>query len=143
VRYWDTSGLVQMMARQPGWELAEDWAATDETLVTSWLTKVECWSAFTRLLRMEAMDERALALAAHDLDDVLADAHQVVLSEAVRDEALALLQRHPLRAADALHLASALTWADGVAIGNEFVTFDRRLAEAARREGFTVLTDGD
>jgi predicted nucleic acid-binding protein len=46
---------------------------------------------------------------------------------------------HPLRAADALQLGSAIVAADGDPSSLEFVTFDRRLAEAALREGFPVL----
>jgi predicted nucleic acid-binding protein len=46
---------------------------------------------------------------------------------------------HPLRAADALQLGAALFAADGDPQSLELVTLDRRLADAARREGFPVL----
>ena len=47
---------------------------------------------------------------------------------------------HPLRAADALQLGAALVAADGDPQSLELVTLDNRLAEAARLEGFSVLT---
>lgn len=47
-----------------------------------------------------------------------------------------LLRVHPLRAADALQLAAALTWA-GSRPSEEFVTLDERLRETARLEGLT------
>ncbi|MGB3551121.1 MAG: hypothetical protein WA993_10545 [Candidatus Binatus sp.] len=46
---------------------------------------------------------------------------------------------HSLRAADALQLGAALVAADGDPQSLELVTLDRRLADAARREGFPVL----
>jgi len=49
-----------------------------------------------------------------------------------------LLERYPLRAADALQLAAALEWCEGKPAGNVFLTFDRRLGEAAGLAGFTL-----
>jgi hypothetical protein len=50
-----------------------------------------------------------------------------------------LLALHPLRAADALHLAAALVACEERPQLLPFVTLDGRLGDAARREGFTVL----
>jgi len=57
----------------------------------------------------------------------------------VRSEAERVVETHPLRAADALQLGAALVAADGEPETLELVTLDRRLAEAAVREGFPVL----
>ncbi|MBI2766821.1 MAG: hypothetical protein HYX53_13050 [Chloroflexi bacterium] len=57
---------------------------------------------------------------------------------AIRTLATELLQRHPLRAADALQLAAALAArANGAPLSN-FLALDRRLAEAAKAEGFAL-----
>ena len=64
-------------------------------------------------------------------------------SEALRDTAERLLALHPLRAADALQLASAILWCQGITVEQSFVAFDRRLRDASYREGFTVLPDMD
>jgi uncharacterized protein len=58
---------------------------------------------------------------------------QRLLSRAER-----ILSVHPLRAADALQLASAIAWSDGDTDGRAFVCLDVRLREAARREGFSL-----
>ena len=50
-----------------------------------------------------------------------------------------LLRSHPLQAADALQLAAALTAAQGDPTTLGFVCFDKRLNEAAQREGLEVL----
>ena len=54
--------------------------------------------------------------------------------------AIAILGRHPPRAADAGHLAAALCVADDDPSTLEFVRLDQRLAEAAEREGLRILT---
>jgi len=70
----------------------------------------------------------------------LADAwSEVQPSEMLRATAERLLAAHPLRAADALQLAAALLWCQRQTTNRELVTFDIRLRDAGRREGFTVL----
>jgi predicted nucleic acid-binding protein len=51
-----------------------------------------------------------------------------------------LLRIHALRAADAIQLAAALEWTGPLPDSSAtLVTLDRKLAEAADLEGFTVL----
>ncbi len=56
-----------------------------------------------------------------------------------RDEALRLLQAHPLRTLNALQLASLLVAAEGDPEALPLVTLDERLALAASLEGVFVL----
>jgi uncharacterized protein len=49
------------------------------------------------------------------------------------------LEPHLLRSLDAIHLAAARAVRDSI---HEFVTYDVRLAEAARFSGFTVVAPG-
>jgi hypothetical protein len=50
-----------------------------------------------------------------------------------------LLSTHALRTADGLQLAAALAWCEEEPSADTFVGLDRRLREAARREGFALL----
>jgi len=59
--------------------------------------------------------------------------------DAVKRLAERLLETHPLRAADALQIGAALVAAESEPETLEFVTLDRRQAEAAEREGFRVM----
>jgi hypothetical protein len=59
----------------------------------------------------------------------------------LRAAAIRLLAVHPLRAADAMQLASALMWAGERPARSGFVSFDTRLREAAAHEGFLVLPE--
>jgi hypothetical protein len=77
---------------------------------------------------------------ARDVLDALATVWTEVLpSGPLRASAERLLAVHPLRAADAFQLAAALVWAQGHPTGRALVTFDGRLVEAGRREGFVIL----
>ena len=87
---------------------------------------------------------RSLADAAGILATValLVDAAAAVEpGDAVRAKALRLLSVHPLRAADALHLAAALLWARDAPGGKELVCLDERLRDAALLEGFRVVPE--
>ena len=71
---------------------------------------------------------------------IAGEAHEVSDLAAVRVRAMAVLARHPLRAADADQLGAALLVADPNPSSLQMAVLDNRLAEAAAREGLQVLT---
>lgn len=104
-----------------------------------WGTRVECVSSLARLEREGAAPATRLAAAFKRLA-VLSEAwREIAPSSLVRETAVRLLRVHPLRAADSLQLAAALVAANDEPGSLPFVTFDERLADAARREGFEIL----
>jgi predicted nucleic acid-binding protein len=110
----------------------------DATGAVSQLTQVELVSALARRHREGAISSEALkdllTTSAEALDSVLV----VGLSEAVTDRARDLLLRQPLRAADAIQLASCLDLQGRLQETVRFLAFDQRLNEAAAREGLTL-----
>jgi predicted nucleic acid-binding protein len=72
---------------------------------------------------------------------VVEDGDAVAPTDDVRRRAGRLVAAHPLRAADALQLAVALTWCEEQPAGERFVCLDERLRDAARREGFTLVPE--
>lgn len=136
--FWDTSAIIPLLVREPRSAQVRKLAKQDETLVAWWGTPVECLSALARR-------EREASLSAQDVDDarrvlgVLRQAWVEVLpTDEVRAHAARLLRRHPLRAADALQLGAAMTWAQGHTDGHHIATLDERLAAASRGEGFDL-----
>jgi predicted nucleic acid-binding protein len=110
-------------------------------MVVWWGTRVECWSAISRRIR-EGQLVGAERLTTIDLFDALFSwVTEVQPVEQLRRRAERLLNVHALRAADALQLAAALVWADGLADELAFVCLDDRLREAANLEGFVVLPE--
>jgi hypothetical protein len=79
-------------------------------------------------------------LALARIERITRDAHEVVDLAAVRARAVPLLARHALRAADAAQLGAALLVADDEPASLSMVVLDRRLADAAEREGLSVLS---
>ena len=95
-------------------------------------------SAFARLLRSGDLGERSFRMAVSRLTELRGMWIEVQPTEPVRDLAEALVQRHALRAADAIQLSAALVWSNRQPRNRAFICFDGRLAEAAGKEGFSV-----
>ena len=139
--FWDSSAVVPLL-------LPDVRSAEIATLLRSdaepalwWVSPVECQSALYRRHREGVLPPTALAQALERLKALMADVDVVAPAPPLRERAGRLLAGHPLRAADALQLAAALLWCNESPQGDAFVCLDERLAEAARREGFTVLPD--
>jgi predicted nucleic acid-binding protein len=139
VRFWDTSALVPLLVAEPSTTKAERWLREDPDVVVWTLTRVELASALARRGRQEPRAARRLYAARRELFAAWERWSEVTAIEAVRHHAERLVERHPLRAADALQLGAALAAADSEASALDFVTLDRHQAIAAEREGFRVI----
>lgn len=136
MRFWDASAVVPLLVEQPASPAVDARLASDPGMIVWWGTAVECASALARLLHEGALGERDLGAADAVLGSLGSGWYEVQPSVGLRDRAMRLLRVHDLRAADALQLSAALEWSETAE--GELVTFDRRLAAAARREGFIV-----
>jgi len=110
----------------------------DADVAAWWATPVECVSAAARLERDGELDAAGVVTALARLDGLAREWVEVAPGDRIRSTARRLLRVHPLRAADALQLAAALAVAEEHAQSLPFVTLDRRLVDAARRDGFRV-----
>jgi predicted nucleic acid-binding protein len=140
LRYWDTSALVPIIVAEAGSDLVDDWLRADDSVCTWGFTRVELASAVERRARDGALTPAQRRDALKLISDLGGACTEVVDLEAVRVRATALLARHALRAADAAQLGAALVVADSGVRNLAFVSLDRRLADAAAREGFEVFT---
>jgi len=142
VYYLDASALVKRYVTEVGTGWIRDLVipAGANLLLTSRVTMVEIRSALARRRREGSVStaEHAFAieaLRAHSL----AQYRLVEFDVSVADLAGDLIERYPLRAYDAVQLASALTVARVVADAHLpapiFLTADDRLLEIAEAEG--------
>lgn len=139
MKFWDASAVIPLFLEEPETPRMLEIARTDGGMVAWWGTVVECRSAVARL-RREAILTTSQEDQAIRLLGVLAEAWtEVRPGEAMRNIAGRLLLSHPLRAADALQLAAALTWAGKQPRGHTFVSLDRKLRDTARKEGFLII----
>ncbi len=108
-----------------------------------WATPVECASAIARHRRVGTLSAADEDSAFELLDRLSSVWYEIQAGQLIRSYAFRVLRVHPLKAADALQLAAALVWSGTPTSGPtptvEFVTLDKRLAEAARLEGLAVL----
>ena len=139
MRYWDSSALVPLVVQEAETELRQQLQRQDSRVVTWWGSWIECASALNRLHRDGGLDAEGLNQALAKLNRAAAGWWRIGPSERVRQRALRLLRVHPLRAADALQLAAALSACGDDAETLAMVCSDRRLSEAAAKEGFKVL----
>lgn len=137
MRYFDASALVKRYVREEGTAKVRRLLASDVP-VTSRLTAVEIASALARRARERAFSEGARDRALTALETDLASMLVVEVTPAIVARAQALILQHPLRAGDAIQLASCLYVQSELGETASFVAFDDRLEEAARAEGLAT-----
>jgi predicted nucleic acid-binding protein len=139
MRFWDSSALVAVAMEEKATRSVRALSREDPELVVWILSEVEIASALWRRRRENELTEVVRREAQRQMDLALSNAVTVADVPAVARRARRLLAAHTLRAADAMQLAAALLACEDEPIRLEFVTLDDRLAEAATREGFTVV----
>lgn len=139
MKYWDSSALVALVVDEPRSAERRATIRRDPVIVTWWGSRIECASALNRLNRDNRFESEGFDRSLDQLGMLAASWMEIEPLEQVRRRAIRLLRLHPLRAADALQLAAALTAAGEDPRRLDLVSSDDRLSAAARREGFTVL----
>jgi predicted nucleic acid-binding protein len=139
VRFWDTSALVPLFVAERESRAAVRRLREDPDVVVWTLARLEVLAALARRGRDEPGASRALGFVRRHFLDAWERWSEVIAADIVRRHAERIVGNHALRASDALHIGAALVAAEHEPGTLEFVTFDRRQAAAAEREGFRVL----
>lgn len=139
MKFWDASAVVPLIALEKETGICRSILADDTDIVVWFLTPVEVISALTRRLREKSIKPIEFSRAKEQLAALERAWSEVISVERVRERARRLLEIHSLRAADSLQLGAALLTSEETPQGFPFVTLDRRLADAAEKEGFHVV----
>ena len=139
MRFWDSSALVTLFVKEAATPEVEGWRAADPGITTWMMTRVEVLAAIARKKRERPAMVTLWNRAIREVNEVASRWIEIWDVDATRRHAERIVMDHPLRTADALQLGAAIVAADGEPQSLELVTLDRRLAEAAQREGFPVL----
>jgi predicted nucleic acid-binding protein len=139
LRFWDASAIVPLLAHQSTTAFASRLWRDDPSVVVWWVTPIECVSALGRLLRERAIEPAAFATAMRRLSAFAGVWAEVEPSGTLREIAIRLLRLYPLRAADALQLAAAVTYRDQSGAAIPVVSFDSRLVAAAQAENLPTI----
>jgi predicted nucleic acid-binding protein len=135
--FWDSSALIPLCTQQTQSGRAEALFAKHGVVVW-WSTPVEIISGLTRLVRMGEIDQDDFFAGKQQAQTIATAWVPIKPSAKIAAQACLLLELHSLSAADALQLAAALEWCEGKPKGEIFLSFDKRLREAAELAGFAL-----
>jgi predicted nucleic acid-binding protein len=136
--YFDTSALVKRYLVEEGSTAIEAlWNATTRA-VASEILYDEMAATFARKKREVPADADSIDKARATFRAEWLSMRRVAVGDDVHARVDELLARHPLRGADAIHLASALLVRDALQQPVTFACADQKLVTAARAEGLSV-----
>jgi predicted nucleic acid-binding protein len=141
ILYADTSAVVKALLLESGSSDVDRWFEEADEVAASVITYAESCAAVGRSMRMSDRDDATRVAALATLDKQWNEFFVLPVPE--RESGQVAL-KHGLRGMDAVQLATAIglrTFARANAPTAEVVvaSFDRRLLEAAEREGFATL----
>jgi len=139
IYYLDSSVLVKRFVHEDGSVAVRRLMRTAHHLATSSLARVEIRSAVARLVRTRALAAKDAARALTRMERTLAEMTIVEARGRTLELAGDLVGRRPLRAYDAVHLASALRLAHESGSALTFGCADAALTDAAVAEGLRIL----
>jgi predicted nucleic acid-binding protein len=109
------------------------------SMVVWWASSVEAHSAFARELRARIITASEHRNAILRLADLQGSWREIQPTEDLRALAESMLNRYEIRAAGALQLAAAYTWALNRPFNRPFISGDKKLLLAAQQAGFHVV----
>jgi uncharacterized protein len=133
VNYFDTSALVKRFVDEAG-SAAVDALIAEGPTATATVAFAEVYAGLARKRRARELTEAAYRSACRQFETEWPAYVRVALRDDVLLLARDLIQRHPLRGFDAIHLASALTLKIALTEDMTFVASDERLLTAAKAE---------
>jgi uncharacterized protein len=139
VTYLDTSALVKRFVSEVGSSEVQNLLTAGDPVASATIAYPELYSGLTRRHREGALSQLQYRLACRRVERDWTALVKVELGAEILTSARGLIQRHGLRAFDAIHLASALGLQ---AAANEPVTFvaaDARLLRAAASERLATV----
>lgn len=135
IAYIDSSALLRVILGQED-QLAE-WEEVSRAVMST-LVEVECLRTLDRLRLKEGLTQEVIAVRREAVYQVLEEATLVEITRPVLSRASQPLPA-PLGTLDAIHLATALIWAESHDAGMVMATHDASLALAARASGLRVI----
>jgi uncharacterized protein len=139
--YLDASALVKRYVAERGSDEVALLIAQAAGVGTSLISRAETSAALAKGVRLRALSRAAGAAALQVFRSEWLLLIRVQATELVLARADALAWELGLRGYDAVHLASALAWQEGMGEAVTLATYDRQLWDAARAQGLGVFPD--
>lgn len=139
ILYLDASALVKRYIAEPGMTEVAEAIAEAEAVGTSLISRAEVAAALAKAVRMGTLTRQEAASALQVFRSEWPNLVRVQATEVLMARADELAWELGLRGYDAVHLASALLWQDGMGERVAVATFDRQLWEAVEEQGMIPL----
>ena len=135
--YAESSAVLAWLLDEPGRQDVVRELASADQVVTSSLTVIECSRALARARETKRVKPLEELAALRLLDQAAASWNVLDISDRVAERARGAFPKEPVRTLDAIHLATALVFAD--AIGSlRVLSLDDRVRENAGALGLTL-----
>ena len=131
--FLDSSAFAKRFVEEPGSRQVEALCAQADELGLCILCVPEIISALNRRLREKCLTPQDYSRAKQRLAQDVRDATVVNLTPEVIQTGISLLEAHPLRFLDALHIACAMAWEADL-----FASADHRQIAAAKKAGLNT-----
>jgi len=138
MNYLDTSALIKRFVVEEGSRLVNR-IIREEPVATAKIAYAEVFAGLNRKQREGHLSTARYALASRQFDDEWHAYIRVELHDEILQLARTLVERHPLRGFDAIHLASALCLKSTLGEAITFAAADNRLLRAAEAENLQPL----
>jgi predicted nucleic acid-binding protein len=138
MRFWDASAIVPLLVEEANTQTVFRLLIEDSDIAVWRFSVVEAYGASARRTRDGSINLDTRLLGEAHLGLLISGWVEIEHEARVIKRALTLLDRHSLKAADALQLGAAAVLRDDADVPISFVCLDQRLSAAARAEGFTV-----
>lgn len=139
MNYFDTSALIKLFVEERGSRLVATLVTESGSVATAKLAYAEVYAGLSRKHRTGDLSPSDYGRTCRQFEDEW----QAYLRLDLRDDVLRLardlVQRHPLRGSDAIHLASALSLKATLGEEIRFLAADDRLLRAAEAERVPAL----
>ena len=141
--YFDSSAIVKRYMEEAGSDNVNKMVNESSIIATSKLTYPEIVSAFTRKRRAGDISKDNYVKALNEFEKEWDYFFVIQFHDEFFSTIKKLIERHSLRAADSIHLASALWLKQSVKENITFVASDVILLNAARTEKLSVANPQD
>jgi predicted nucleic acid-binding protein len=141
ILYLDASAAVKRYVTEPGTTEVQQAIEASSMVGTGLISRAEIAAALAKAARMGVLLPDEAKAASEAFRTEWPDFIRIQITEALVARADGLAWQHGLRGYDAVHLAAALTWQEGMGEPVTLATFDQRLWESAHQSGLLVFPD--
>ncbi len=139
MNYFDTSALVKVFLVEKGTEQAKHLLLKNDIAVTATITYAEMYSGFSRKRREGGLSPSQYQAVCREFELYWPTCIHVELTQEILGIARDLMKQHPLRAFDAIHMASAVQLKREMDESITIIAADERLLQAAKDEDLVTI----